>query len=331
MLANYRKTLFKNTRKSHYPMILLISFITLIEILSINLSQARSQNLNIKGEDYTLINSNTSSYISSKFVSNHAKQNLVARYGLTFDGLSGLFVTDTAEKIGQKSAIGTIKLEYHNITSKYGIAFRAKEKGNALSTFISFNYLGDWAEWSVTVPIHKYDLSAPFTYNSPPSENTGIGNLKLAWKATYLPNKSYYRFAYGTVLYLTVGNSTDLAPAGSKLDDEIKIFGSVSTKESDSATAHLQLGAIINSSGIDNRFIYSFGITYDVTQSAAFITEFSGEIQGENDKDSLDMILGLRLQPSQELNLEFAYTKNLRTYRLYGYDERYHTGLNLFW
>ncbi|HNW35132.1 MAG TPA: hypothetical protein PKM25_09395, partial [Candidatus Ozemobacteraceae bacterium] len=196
---------------------------------------------------------------------------------------------------------------------------------------LAANWLGDWAEWSVMVPMQRYELSAPRTLNRPSEDGEGIGDIKLGWKATYLPDKSYYRFAYGAVVEATTGNTDAMRPAGSKHADELKLFGCVTTKETDFATANLELGAILDSQSNDNRFIYRAGLSYEATPHASLIGEFAGEVQSGQDKDTLDMIMGIRLAPSPKGVLELAYTKNLRTYREFGWDDRLQIGATIRW
>ncbi|MBI3039491.1 hypothetical protein HYY75_10700 [bacterium] len=191
--------------------------------------------------------------------------------------------------------------------------------------------MGRWAEWAISVPMHSYSLSAPRTYGTLSQSNTGLGDLKISWKATYLPDRSYYRFAYGFVAFAATGNPNAMKPAGPKNQDELKLFGCVTTKETDYAVANLNLGAIVNSEGRENRFIYKLGLSYEASRHASLIGEFAGEVQGDKDHDSLDMITGIRLSPTPYSVLEMSYTKNLRTYREYGWDDRWEFGTTIRW
>lgn len=253
------------------------------------------------------------------------------RHAMNGDGLVGFFVAETADRLEPKRMFTSFRYDYRELTSRYGKAFLHPDKGSIGTLQLAANWIGDWAEWSVMVPMQKYDLAAPRTFNRTAEEGEGIGDIKLGWKATYLPDKSYYRFAYGAVVEATTGNTDAMRPAGSDHSDEIKLFGCVTTKETDSATANLELGAIIDSQSIDTRFLYRIGLSYEPTAHAALIGEFAGEIQGGQDKDTLDMVLGIRLAPSPKGVLELAYTKNLRTYREFGWDDRLQIGATVRW
>lgn len=252
------------------------------------------------------------------------------RHGLNDDGLIGFFVAETADKLQSKRMFSSLRFHFNELTSHRGKAFHPGEQGSINTFNLSLAYVGDWAEWAVTVPIQKFSVSAPKSFSKTADENTGLGNLRFAWKATYLPDKSYYRFAYGAVAYVSTGNPTSMWVTNKK-DDELKVFGCVTTKESDSATANLELGTILDSGGTDNRFIYRLGLTYAATQHATLIGELAGDVWGGDDKDLLDLIAGIRLAPSPTAVFELAYTKNLRTYREFGWDERFSTGLTIRW
>jgi hypothetical protein len=155
--------------------------------------------------------------------------------------------------------------------------------------------------------------------------------MRIGWKATYLPDKSYYRFAYGAMATVTTGNPEKMLPAGSKNSDELKLFGCITTKETDRATANLELGGVIDSESEDDRFLYRGGLSYEATDHVSLIGELAGEIVGGDDKDSLDMVLGMRFAISETWNLEFAYYKNLRTYREYGWDDQFQAGYTIQW
>jgi len=43
------------------------------------------------------------------------------------------------------------------------------------------------------------------------------------------------------------------------------------------------------------------------------------------------MILGIRLAPGEKFTLEFAWYRNLRTYRNYGWDDQLQAGYSLRW
>ncbi|MBF0502407.1 MAG: hypothetical protein HQM09_19870 [Candidatus Riflebacteria bacterium] len=252
------------------------------------------------------------------------------RQGLNEDGLVGLFVAETADKLKPRRMFAGAQFYYSDLTSRRGTTYHSGETGSLQTLKLSVDYLGDWAEWSVSVPVHSYSLSAPRTYSKLPQDSTGLGNLKLAWKATYLPDRSYYRFAYGTVIETVTGDPKTMWPA-SKPNDELKIFGCVTTKETDFATGNLELGAIIDSGGNNNRFLYRLGLSYEATKHATFIGELAGEVQGGNDKDTLDLVTGIRLSPSGASILELQYTKNLRTYREFGWDDRLSAGFTIRW
>lgn len=253
------------------------------------------------------------------------------RHAMNEDGMIGFFVSETADRLEPKRLFTSFRYDYRELTSRYGKAFLHPDTGSIGTLQLAANWLGDWAEWTVMVPMQKYDLSAPRTFNKAAEEGEGIGDIKLGWKATYLPDKSYYRFAYGAVVEASTGDTDAMRPAGSEHSDEIKLFGCVTTKETDSATANLELGAIVDSQNIDTRFIYRIGMSYEPTAHAALIGEFAGEVQGGQDKDTLDMIMGIRLAPSPKGVLELAYSKNLRTYREFGWDDRLQIGATIRW
>jgi hypothetical protein len=181
------------------------------------------------------------------------------------------------------------------------------------------------------VPIHDYSLSAPRTYNTLATEDQGMGDLKLGWKATYLPDKSYYRFAYGTVVTASTGDPDRLRPAGPRREDELKMFGCVTTKEADWAVGNIELGVVLNSSSSRNRFLYRGGMSYEANRHASIIGELVGEIEGGDDHDTLDTVVGIRLSPTPTSVLEFSYTKNLRTHREFGWDDRVQFGTTIRW
>lgn len=253
------------------------------------------------------------------------------RNALNQDGLLGYFVSETADKLTPGRMFAGARYQYRELNSRYGVAYKGNDKGTVSSLLLSFNYIGDWAEWAVTVPVHRWDLAAPRTFNTTADENEGVGNLRLGWKATYLPDRSYYRFAYGATAYVTTGNPDRMLPAGSRREDELKLYGCVTTRESDAAVLNLQLGAILNSENTDDRFIYGLALSYEASAHATLIGELVGEIQGGDDKDTMDAVIGLRLAPTVHSVLEFAYTRNLRTYRAYGWDEQLQTGFTIRW
>jgi hypothetical protein len=253
------------------------------------------------------------------------------RCALNRDGLVGFFVSETADKLEPGRMFAGARFEYHELTSRRGVAYRGEDKGSVSSLLLSFNYLGEWAEWAVTIPTHRWDLAAPRTYGTPADENAGVGNLRLGWKATYLPDRSYYRFAYGATAYVTTGNPERMLPAGSRREDELKLYGVVTTRETDWTVANLQLGAILNSENVDDRFFYALAMSYEATEHATLIGELTGEVQAGDDKDTMDLVLGLRLAPTRHAVVELAWTKNLRTYRPYGFDDQIQTGVTIRW
>ncbi|MFZ2959754.1 MAG: hypothetical protein WA705_22975 [Candidatus Ozemobacteraceae bacterium] len=252
------------------------------------------------------------------------------RQALNEDGLVGLFIAETADKLKPRRMFAGGQYTFFDLTSRRGTTYHSGEKGSIQSMDLKFNYLGDWAEWAAVLPVHSYSISAPRTYSKASEDNTGVGNLKLAWKATYLPDRSYYRFAYGAVIETVTGDKNTMWPT-SKKDDELKVFGCVTTKETDFATGNLELGAIIDSGGNHNRFLYRLGLSYEATKHATFIGELAGEVQSGNDQDTLDLVTGIRLSPSGGSILEFQYTKNLRTYREFGWDDRLSAGFTIRW
>ena len=122
-----------------------------------------------------------------------------------------------------------------------------------------------------------------------------------------------------------------MLPAGSRREDELKLYGCVTTRETDWAVANLELGAIVNSGNHDDRFIFGLSMSYEASRHATLIGELVGEIQGGNDQDTMDLIAGIRLAPTRQSVLEFAYTKNLRTFREYGFDDRLQIGTTIRW
>lgn len=256
---------------------------------------------------------------------------LTPKNSINGDGLGGFFVANTADKFKSGQLILTSRYRFHELTSRRGTSFYNTEDGHVSTFETSLTWIGDWAEWGFTIPMHDWSLSAPRTYGNYATSETGLGNMKIGWKATYLPDKSYYRFAYGAMATVTTGNPDHMLPAGSKTNDELKLFGCVTTKETDRATANLELGAVIDSETEDDRFLYRGGISYEATSQVSLIGELVGEILGGDDKDSLDMVLGVRLGINETWNLEFAYYKNLRTYREFGWDDQLQAGYSIRW
>ncbi|MDD2997476.1 MAG: hypothetical protein EOM80_08485 [Erysipelotrichia bacterium] len=253
------------------------------------------------------------------------------RNAINDEGMGGFFISNTADKMEPGQMVLSSRYKYHELTSSRGTSFHSTESGSVSSFETSINWVGDWAEWAITVPLHKWELSAPRTFGGYASENSGLGNMKLGWKATYLRDHSYYRFAYGAMMSITTGNPDRMLPAGSKNSDELKLFGCVTTNETDRASANLELGTIIDSEGEDDRFLYRLGMSYEATEHASIIGEIAGEVLGGDDKDTLDLVIGIRLAPTSTLTLELAYYRNLRTYRLYGWDDQLQAGYTLKW
>jgi len=256
---------------------------------------------------------------------------LTPKNSFNADGLGGFFVANTADRFKSGQLILTSRYRFHELNSRRGTSYYQTEDGHVSTYETSLTWIGDWAEWGFTVPIHDWSLSAPRTYSTRSNSETGLGNMKIGWKATYLPDKSYYRFAYGAMATVTTGNPDHMLPAGSKSNDELKLFGCVTTKETDRATANLELGAVIDSETEDDCFLYRGGISYEATKHVSLIGELAGEILGGDDKDTLDMVLGVRLGINETWNLEFAWHKNLRTYREYGWDDQLQAGYSLRW
>lgn len=253
------------------------------------------------------------------------------RNAINSDGMGGFFVGNTADLFDPEQLILSSRYKYHQLTSSRGMGLHSSEEGSVSTFESSLTWVGKWAEWAVTVPLHDWDLSAPRTFGGYADSNTGIGNMRLGWKATYLPDKSYYRFAYGAVMGITTGNPAKMLPAGSKNSDELKLFGCVTTSETDRATANLELGTVIDSESDDDRFIYRLGMSYEATEHVSLIGEVAGDVLGGDDKDTMDLVMGIRVQPTTTWTLEFVYYKNLRTYRDYGWDEQLQAGYTLRW
>ncbi|EKD83739.1 MAG: hypothetical protein ACD_39C00479G0002 [uncultured bacterium] len=253
------------------------------------------------------------------------------RNAINSDGMGGFFVSNTADLFDPEQLILSSRYKYHELTSTRGMGLHSSEEGSVSTFESSLTWIGKWAEWAVTIPLHDWDLSAPRTFGGYAESNTGLGNMRLGWKATYLPDKSYYRFAYGAMMGITTGNPAHMLPAGSKNSDELKLFGCVTTSETDRATANLELGAVIDSESDDNSFQYRLAMSYEATEHVSLIGEVVGDVLGGDDKDTMDLVMGIRVQPTTVWTLEFVYYKNLRTYRDYGWDEQLQAGYTLRW
>lgn len=256
---------------------------------------------------------------------------LSPKNAINSDGLGGFFVANTADPLDKQQMLLSMRYKYHKLSSSLGTSFHSTESGSVSTLETTVNWAGRWAEWAVTVPLHDWDLSAPRTFGGYATSNTGLGNMKLGWKATYLRDYSYYRFAYGATMSITTGNPERMLPAGSKNSDEMKLYGCVTTSETDRATANLELGTIIDSEGEDDRFIYRLGMSYEATKHVSLIGEVVGEILGGDDKDSMDLVVGARLAGTETFTLELVYYKNLRTFRTYGWDDQLQVGYTLKW
>lgn len=255
---------------------------------------------------------------------------LTPRNSINSSGLGGLFVAETAEKLDAQQMVISSRYKYHKLSSTKGQAFFTTEDGDVSSFETSLTWIGRWAEWSVTVPIQNWSLSAPRTFGRRADSNNGLGNINLGFKYTDLKDHSYYRFAFGLSCTCDTGNSNNMAPAGSNDETSTKIFGCVTTKETDRATANLELGALLNKEK-DDWFLYNFGVTYDITDKVSFIGEIVGEVAGGDDKDNMDMVIGFRLAPTKDFTVETAYYRNLRTYREYGWDNQFQIGACQKW
>ena len=255
---------------------------------------------------------------------------LTPRNSINSSGLGGLFVAETAEKLTAQQMVLSMRYKYHELSSTKGQAFYTSEEGDVSSVETSITWIGKWAEWSITVPIQNWSLSAPRTFRQRADSNNGLGNIRLGFKYTDMEDHSYYRFALGLACTCDTGNSNNMAPAGSKDETTTKIFGCVTTKETDKATANLELGALLNKEDED-WFLYNFGVTYEVTDRVSFIWELVGEVAGGDDKDNMDMVFGFRLAPVKDFTFEAAYYRNLRTYREYGWDNQFQMGISKQW
>ncbi|MDN5278617.1 MAG: hypothetical protein PWR01_2582 [Clostridiales bacterium] len=307
-----------------------VRFLLLIFVLLLAQTPARSQQNYASLSDYEIYSIGTPP-VEKKAQAEKSIFTLTPRNSLNNDGLGGFFVSNTADKLKPGQMIFNSRYKFHKLTSRKGTSFYSTENGEVSTLEASVNWVGDWAEWAFTIPVHDWSLSAPRTYGTYSSSDTGLGNMRIGWKATYMPDKSYYRFAYGAMATITTGNPDRMLPAGSKNTDELKLFGCVTTKETDRATANLELGAIIDSETEDDRFLYRGAMSYEATEHVSLIGELVGEIQGGDDKDTLDLVLGMRLGINETWNLEFAYYKNLRTYREYGWDDQFQAGYSLRW
>ncbi len=257
---------------------------------------------------------------------------LSPKNAISSDGLGGLFVSNSADVLKRGELILSSRFKYNELNSAYGRSYKSSEKGSVYSFESSLTWTGDWAEWGVTVPIHKWDLSAPRTYGNYAGNENGLGSLRLGWKSTSMRDHSYYRAAYGLVATLATGNGDSMLPAGVKKGDEYKFFGCITTKETDRATANIELGYILNNDySKESRFIYNFGLSYEATDAVSLIGEVAGEIFGGDDKDNLDIITGARFAVTDLIKLELAWYRNLRTYRAYGWDDRLQAGFAFWW
>ncbi len=253
------------------------------------------------------------------------------RHALNDDGQIGFFSAATADRIAWGRILVGLRYKFRTLGSRFGAAFANGDEGFVHTYQVGVNYLGQWAEWSALLPVHEYALSAPRTYGTPSHSETGLGDMKLGLKFTYLPDKSYYRWAYGAVVSATTGNADKMRPAGPKDDGELKLFGAVTTRETDNATLNVELGAVLTAKGDANRALYRFGLAYEAGQYTSLIGEFAGEVLTGDDKDSLDMVIGMRVTPSSTFVMELSYTKMLRTYREYGYDDEWSFGVTERW
>lgn len=301
----------------------------IIAILSLSIQCFAQSNLTDYG-DYEVYS------ISSKEPAKKTKKNdkflkLSPRNGLNADGLGGFFVSETADKFKPHQLILGARYIFHNLSSTKGISYRFNEDGEVSSYETSLNWVSDWAEFSATIPVHHWRLNTPRTSPKQSGEDVGLGNMRFGFKATYLPDHSYYRFAYGAVVTATTGNPKSMLPAGEKDSDELKLYGCVTTSETDRAKANLELGTVLNSDSDENRFIYRLGLSYEAAEHVSAIGEFAGNVIGGDNKDTLDMVMGLRLAPTNTFTLELVYSKNLRTYRAYGWDDQFQLGTTIRW
>lgn len=253
-----------------------------------------------------------------------------SRTAINSNGLSGYFVANTAEKLAEKQFILSSRYKFHKITSIKGQGLFSTEEGEVSSFDTSVTYVGKNSEISATIPVQSWQLSAPRTTGLMADDDSGLGNITFAYKYTGLEDHSYYRFALGVAATAKTGNSERMTVSGSGKETPTKLFGCVTTKETDRATGNLELGAIINKEDED-WFIYSLGFSYELTDHASFIGEIAGEVAGSEEKDNMDMVMGVRIAPTQNINFEFAYYRNLRTYRAYGWDNQFQIGATLQW
>jgi hypothetical protein len=282
--------------------------------------------------DYELYNSPAAQNRYQPRIQRESIFRLTAKNAINSDGLGGLFVSNTADLLKQGELILSSRFKHNELNSAYGRSYKSAEKGTVSSFETSLTWVGEWAEWAVTVPIHKWDLSAPRTYGGYAESDTGIGSMRLGWKGTYLNDHSYYRAAYGVVATVGTGNPENMLPSGASKGDEYKLFGCVTTKETDRATANIELGYIFNNDyHKESRFVYNFGLSYEATDAVSLVGEFAGEVIGGDNKDNLDMILGARFAATELLKIELAWYRNLRTYRAYGWDDRLQAGFAFWW
>lgn len=260
------------------------------------------------------------------------KFTLSSRNALNNKGLGGLFVATTADRFEPGNMYMSIKYLYHKLITSYDKAFYEAEGGSVDTYFSSLTWIGKTAEWSLTVPIHYWELNAPRTFKVYGEENNGLGKISFAWKATNLPDKDYYRLAYGIITNLNTGDANRMLPAGLKKSNEVGVFGCFTTPQNEHATANFELGQLYSTRTYkDDKFFYRFGMTYQITNNSALIGELNGEMLNSSHKDTLDLIAGVRSGDPNKIVIELAYHLNLRNYREYGWDYQLQAGLTHKW
>jgi len=246
------------------------------------------------------------------------------------EGMTGLIVGNTAHKLPAGRLVTGFRYNYSELNSTKGAAFRTVESGEIHSFEFSGLWVTENGEISVNIPVRDWYLDAPLTMGIDDSL-TGLGNMTLGVKRR-LREHEYYRFAVGGVLKLATGDSGRMGVAGSDENKTFKLFTCVTTKETDKATANLEIGTIFrHKSEEKSSFIYRFGIAYAVTEHVALIGELAGEVVGSDDKDTMDMVMAARFAVTEKVTLELAYFNNLRTYRSYGWDSKIQGGVTAKW
>lgn len=71
--------------------------------------------------------------------------------------MGGFFVSNTADLLDPQQMILSMRYKHHKLTSTHGTGFHASESGSVSTIESTVNWVGRWAEWAVTVPLHDWD------------------------------------------------------------------------------------------------------------------------------------------------------------------------------